>query len=139
MRFFQKEIKSMRKRFSLSQQELADKLSVSQRIVSYWERGQKEPKDIHQAKLDALFLKLKKKRLYIFDLPPLLKKEGKEDFLTMLLNLMREENPEYIAAACEEQGFPKYERYSFAIIFLSNFFFVTLFKASSPHFLTGTP
>lgn len=112
MRFFQKEIKSMRKRFSLSQQELADKLGVSQRIVSYWERGQKEPKDTHQAKLDALFLKLKKKRLYIFDLPPLLKKEGKEDFLTMLLNLMREENPEYIAAACDDMhSVQKPERY----------------------------
>ena len=105
------EIKSLRKSLFLSQQELADLLSVSQQTVSYWERGQKEPKDTYQAKLDALFCEKKKKRLYIFDLPSLLFDEGKEDFLNMLLNLLREENPEYIAAACEEQGFPKYERY----------------------------
>ena len=40
--------------------------------------------------------------MYILDLPSLLKKEGKEDFLNLLFSLMREENPEYIAAACDD-------------------------------------
>ena len=105
------EIKRLRKSLFLSQQELADLLSVSQRMVSYWERGLYEPNLEHQAQLKAIFSEKKKKRLYLFDLPSLLFDEGKEDFLNMLLNLLREENPEYIAAACEEQGFPKYERY----------------------------
>ena len=105
------EIKRLRKSLFLSQQELADLLSVSQRMVSYWERGLYEPNLEHQAQLKAIFSEKNKKRLYIFDLPSLIFDEGKEYFLNMLLNLLREENPEYIAAACEEQGFPKYERY----------------------------
>jgi len=96
------EIKSLRKSLFLSQQELADLLSVSQRTVSYWERGRYSPNEDNQALLDALFCEKKKKRLYILDLPSLLKKEGKEDFLNMLFSLLREENPEYIAAACDD-------------------------------------
>ena len=64
------EIKSLRKSLFLSQQELADLLKVKQQTVSYWERGQKEPKDTHQALLEEI-AKKKKKRLYIFDLPSL--------------------------------------------------------------------
>lgn len=101
-KIFPSEIKSLRKSLFLSQQELADLLSVSRRSISYWETGQKEPKDTYQAKLDALFLKLKKKRLYLFDLPSVLKKEGKEDFLNTLFSLMRDSPPEYIAAACDD-------------------------------------
>lgn len=117
------EIKSLRKSLFLSQQELAEKLSVSQQTVSYWERGLYSPSEEYQAKLDALLnavvpachcyavavgrqplspLKLQKKRLYILDLPSLLKKEGKEDFLNMLFSLLRDSPPEYIAAACDD-------------------------------------
>ena len=119
---FPEEIKSLRKSLFLSQQELADLLSVSQQTVSYWERGQKEPKDTLKAKLKAL-AKKNKKRLYILDLPSLLKKEGlrpsvvdqegKEDFLNMLLNLLRDSTPEYIAAACDDmQKVKKSEKYN---------------------------
>jgi len=41
------EILEMRKRLGLTQQELADKLEVSQQLVSYWETGQREPKKEH--------------------------------------------------------------------------------------------
>jgi DNA polymerase-1 len=95
------EIKSLRKSLKLSQQELADLLSISRRSISYWETGQKEPKDTHQALLEEI-AKKKKKLLYIFDLPSLLKKEGKEDFLNTLFSLMRDSTPEYIAAACDD-------------------------------------
>lgn len=49
--FTGQEIKKMRKRFGLTQQELADKLGVSQQLVSYWETGQREPNLEHQALL----------------------------------------------------------------------------------------
>lgn len=81
-------IKRLRKSLFLSQQELADILKVSQQMVSYWERGLYTPSEEHQALLEEI-AKKKKKRLYIFDLPSLLKKEGKDDFLNMLLNLLR--------------------------------------------------
>ena len=45
------EILEMRKRLGLSQQELADKLSVSQQLVSYWETGQREPNEDSQVLL----------------------------------------------------------------------------------------
>ena len=104
-------IKSLRKSLFLSQQELADILKVSQQMVSYWERGLYTPNLEHQALLEEI-AKKKKKRLYIFDLPSLLKKEGKDDFLNTLFSLLRtgvsqtqmtiDSPPEYIAAACDD-------------------------------------
>ncbi len=49
--FFPTEIKKMRKKQGLSQQELAQKIGVSQQLLSYWETGQKEPNLEHQALL----------------------------------------------------------------------------------------
>ena len=45
------EFKKIRKKFGLSQQELADFLGVSQQLVSYWETGQREPNEDSQALL----------------------------------------------------------------------------------------
>lgn len=61
--FKPEEILEMRKKEGLSQQELADELGVSQRLVSYWERGEREPKKEHQALLaEYIFDKRKKER-----------------------------------------------------------------------------
>jgi len=49
--FKPEEIIEMRKKFGLSQQELADFLGVSQQLVSYWETGQREPNEDSQALL----------------------------------------------------------------------------------------
>jgi transcriptional regulator with XRE-family HTH domain len=49
--FKPEEILEMRKKEGLSQQELAEEIGVSQRLVSYWERGEREPKKEHQALL----------------------------------------------------------------------------------------
>ena len=49
--FKPEEILEMRKRLGLTQQELADKLEVSQQLVSYWETGQREPNEDSQVLL----------------------------------------------------------------------------------------
>ena len=54
--FKPEEILEMRKRLGLSQQELADKLGVSQQLVSYWETGQRSLKKEHQALLAEFIL-----------------------------------------------------------------------------------
>jgi predicted Zn-dependent protease len=59
--FKPEEILEMRKRFGLTQQELADKLKVSQQLVSYWETGQRELKEEHQALLAEYILDERKK------------------------------------------------------------------------------
>jgi len=60
--FTGQEIKKMRKSKEISQQELADKLGVSQQLVSLWERGEREPKDTHQALLADIFDERKTER-----------------------------------------------------------------------------
>jgi len=63
VRFKPEEIIEIRKKEGLSQQELADEIGVSQRLVSYWERGEREPKKEHKALLaEYIFDKRKKER-----------------------------------------------------------------------------
>jgi len=64
--FFPTEIKKMRKSFKITQQELADKLGVSQQLVSLWETGQREPNEDNQALLAEIRAQLRQAE-YIFD------------------------------------------------------------------------
>ena len=65
-----KEIKKMRKRLGLTQQELASKLGVSQQLVSYWETGQREPSEEHQELLAEYILDERKKERKTQAQPP---------------------------------------------------------------------
>ena len=65
-----KEIKKMRKRLGLIQQELASKLGVSQQLVSYWETGQREPSEEHLELLAEYILDERKKERKTQAQPP---------------------------------------------------------------------
>ena len=68
--FSGQEILEMRKRLGLTQQELADKLGVSQQLVSYWETGQREPKKEHQALLAEFEREMRRKERKPTTQPP---------------------------------------------------------------------
>ena len=68
--FKPEEILEMRKRLGLSQQELADKLSVSQQLVSYWETGQREPNEDSQVLLAEFIWEMRRKERKPTTQPP---------------------------------------------------------------------
>jgi DNA-binding transcriptional regulator YiaG len=56
-----KEIKAVRKRLGLTQQELADMIAASQVTVARWETGLNEPKGAYLKALQELRKRLKKR------------------------------------------------------------------------------
>ena len=48
------EIRKLRKRLGLTQQQLADKLGVDRTTVSRWERGEVEPSPMAERQLEEL-------------------------------------------------------------------------------------
>jgi putative transcriptional regulator len=57
------QIKEIRKRLNLSQEELAKKLGVSFSSVNRWENGQTKPSKLARHQLELLFLEFDNKKL----------------------------------------------------------------------------